>query len=308
MSERKQGFTLVELLVVIAIIGILVALLLPAIQAARESARRTQCTNNLKQYALALQNYADTYSGALPYGSTHPVGWLGDAPRPLLQRHAFIPRLWPFLEQQALVDRYNFALPFHVGENLAAVATRVDIYYCPSDRPGAMWTRDPFHRCRGNYVCNFGNDYYWYPDQGTPAPYRRREWRGAPFLFLFHIRLAEVRVGLSNTMAMSETIFPHADGGNDSRGDVFNDDGGRAVFMTMTTPNSWEPDHTHANCGYPHDHTAPCIAVGHLNYQTARSRHPGGVNAAYLDGSVQFINDTVDLEVWISAGATRGVP
>ncbi|MFO7905621.1 MAG: DUF1559 domain-containing protein [Planctomycetota bacterium] len=305
-TQRKSGFTLVELLVVIAIIGILVALLLPAVQAAREAARRMQCTNNLKQYGLAIHNYADTYGEALPFGSTYPVTWVAGAPTPVMQRHAFIPRLWPFLEQQALADRYDFVQPFYVGENLTSVASPIDIYYCPSDRPRAMWKTDPYTRCRGNYVCNFGNDYYWYPDEGTRAPFRRPEWRGAPFMFLFNIRLTEIEDGLSNTLAMSEIIMANTDAGNDARGDVFNDDGGRATFMTMTTPNSTEPDHVHLNCGYPNDHPAPCIAVSHLNYQAARSKHPGGVNACFCDGSVHFISETVDLEAWISAGSSRG--
>src|SRR6476659_4602072 len=96
MSSSKKAFTLVELLVVIAIIGVLVALLLPAVQAARESARRTQCTNNLKQVALALHNYGDTYKSAFPVGE-YSCCW-----------GTWLVALLPYIEQQSLYDQYKY--------------------------------------------------------------------------------------------------------------------------------------------------------------------------------------------------------
>src|SRR6266487_1639836 len=96
MSEAKRGFTLVELLVVIAIIGVLVALLLPAVQAARESARRTQCSNNLKQVVLAMTNYADTNKSTFPVGE-YNWGW-----------GTWLVGLLPYIEQKALFDNYKF--------------------------------------------------------------------------------------------------------------------------------------------------------------------------------------------------------
>lgn len=111
-----RAFTLVELLVVIAIIGVLIALLLPAVQAAREAARRTQCTNHLKQFGLGMHNYMDVNDTALPYGATTP-GWgdyFGVASMP---RSTWMPRIWPFIEQQTLYSMYDFTKAWHVMPN-----------------------------------------------------------------------------------------------------------------------------------------------------------------------------------------------
>src|SRR5688500_18954736 len=104
VRRRKSGFTLVELLVVIAIIGVLVALLLPAVQAAREAARRTQCVNNLKQLGLGIHNYHDTYKvippGALDFGATPTAG-------PTIPSWGFATKILPFIEQGTVYDRLN---------------------------------------------------------------------------------------------------------------------------------------------------------------------------------------------------------
>ena len=162
-TRRLSGFTLVELLVVIAIIGILIALLLPAVQAAREAARRMQCTNHLKQWGLAMQNYESTYK-ILSYpnsrlGGTSSCSALGGP-----YRISYPPFLWPFVEQQPLYDQYDFNLPFHYpygqgpgNGNEPAVMVQVPLYFCPSDRQG-MWAppADSHTRSRGNYVLNWG--------------------------------------------------------------------------------------------------------------------------------------------------------
>src|SRR5438105_8446614 len=105
LKRKRAGFTLVELLVVIAIIGVLVALLLPAVQSARESSRRTKCTNNLKQLALAMHNFHDT-NGRLPFaGSTVPV------------RQSWVSQLWPYCEQQGAAGSYDYNKGFHEVPN-----------------------------------------------------------------------------------------------------------------------------------------------------------------------------------------------
>src|SRR3954463_10324655 len=105
--KLRLGFTLVELLVVIAIIGVLVALLLPAVQSARESSRRMQCTNNVKQWVLAMHTYADT-NGTLPYGPREA---------PSTNRHSWVPLLWPYIEQQNLYTQYSFNVGFYLPPN-----------------------------------------------------------------------------------------------------------------------------------------------------------------------------------------------
>ena len=149
----RRAFTLVELLVVIAIIGVLVALLLPAVQSARESSRRVQCINHMKQWVLAMHNYNDT-NGVLPYGPREV---------PATRRHSWVPPLWPFVEQMGLYTQYDFNVGFYlppntIGGGNAATANlngptgqRVKIYYCPSDRFGAVQTAttDPYYRAKG---------------------------------------------------------------------------------------------------------------------------------------------------------------
>src|ERR1700722_831199 len=124
-SANGRGFTLIELLVVIAIIGILIALLLPAIQAARESARRSQCSNNLKQIGIGMHNYHDTHR-VLPFGCGAP-----DAVTP--QTGTWAALLLPFIEQQTVYALFNFKLAMNDPGNAAAVASLVDTYVCPSD-------------------------------------------------------------------------------------------------------------------------------------------------------------------------------
>src|SRR5262245_27322192 len=152
MRPTKHGFTLVELLVVIAIIGVLVALLLPAVQAAREAARRSQCTNNLKQIGIGVHNYADVHR-VMPAGNYHSVfgSWLV--------------HLLPYVEQQQLHQMYsndgmagypNSGIRYGTAQNLPVTRTQLKVYTCTSDTKSAMASLISgvtFH----NYVANYGN-------------------------------------------------------------------------------------------------------------------------------------------------------
>jgi len=194
-----RGFTLVELLVVIAIIGVLIALLLPAVQAAREAARRSQCVNNLKQWGLALTNY-ESALGTLPYGCISDDGINTNTK----DRKTFVIAIWPYLEQQGLSDIYDPEIPFWEDENRPAVTTQIAMYYCPSDRGPAMWRGDPYTRARGNYVVNFGNVNFYQNSTIGGQTYIPAPFGDFPNGKHKPTALRQITDGVSNTMFMSE--------------------------------------------------------------------------------------------------------
>jgi len=158
----RRGFTLVELLVVIAIIGTLIGLLLPAVQAARESARRSSCQNTLKQWGLAMLHIVDAKK-KFPIATTNNP------------RTSWVPFTWAYIEYPELAKGYNTNNHFYASENSAARQVTVPLYYCPSDRPNAMWTADSATRVRDNYVVNWGTAIPYANAGGTlagNAPFR----------------------------------------------------------------------------------------------------------------------------------------
>ncbi len=313
MVRNRLAFTLVELLVVIAIIGILIALLLPAVQAAREAARRSQCTNNLKQIALGVHNYHDTYK-AFPiggYGCCWGTWLLG---------------VLPFVEQQALADLYQGegydgrpATPepprYGVAVNLPVTRTQVATYTCPSDSNTAsmsLMSGVTFH----NYVANYGNtNMLMITPLGTDTAGNPNRYGGAPFSWTWFqhgvtldakgIKLADVWDGTSNTLLFSETVQGKS---GDLRGFAWWRSGSH--FETYTTPNTAAPDVLNAasSCVMTDPANPPCTASTTLfhEYVAARSRHPGGVNAALCDGSVRFVANTINLDTWRWLGTIRG--
>jgi prepilin-type N-terminal cleavage/methylation domain-containing protein/prepilin-type processing-associated H-X9-DG protein len=312
-KPAPSGFTLVELLVVIAIIGVLVALLLPAVQAAREAANRMSCANNLKQWTLATHNFADTRQGFFPVGGMHH----NNANTKLEDGNTYLRiswpvMLWPFIEQQALWDQYNIKQPFHElapSKNNELLRVKLDAYYCPSDRVGAQQgTNDAHWRVLGNYVANMGNTHLW-QNAADQAIYK-----GSPFGINHTYRLAEVTDGLSNTACFSELLIAAPGELSDVRGDILNDDGSPG-FMSILTPNSMQPDQcqkckpSSVNQSHGDWKSIPCQAVGANNelvQVAARSRHPGGVQVSLCDGSVRFVSDTVAPLVWTAALSSRG--
>jgi prepilin-type N-terminal cleavage/methylation domain-containing protein/prepilin-type processing-associated H-X9-DG protein len=318
----RAAFTLIELLVVIAIIAILIGLLLPAVQKVREAAARAQCSNNLKQWGLAMHNYHDV-NGALPYagnrcypGGTEIAGG-GCSNGGVAARKTFYTALWPYLEQTALYNQYQQNLGFYQAPNCVMnaftglVAQPVKVYYCPSDRPGALWSYDPYYRVRGNYVANYGDQLLFAvsPLPAADGPFGWTYSGGFGGFVPYHRTLVAITDGTSNTLMLSETRIPASDNAPDGRGDVMND-GNSHWFMTYNTPNSGIDRNSNvcpSSATDPnYDPTSPCVQAGD-NLMSARSRHTGGVNAVRCDGSVAFYPNSIDLVTWRALGtATRG--
>ena len=290
---RSHGFTLVELLVVIAIIGLLVALLLPAVNAAREAARRMQCMNNLKQIGLAMHNYHDAKL-TFPPGQLYagPTGSIAGAQRnPGWSWSAFI---LPQMEETALYNQFDFDLRLSVGINLQLVRAENPNFLCPTailpdngviEGPvGTTWAiRDP-GMAPSNYVGNGGAFRESFRTYALPP-----EWVNGIFARDSANRMKDVTDGLSNTFLVGETIH----------------------YMFLWDPNLY--GRTHA--GYVGAHaTLHCVRLGNrkLNPPLAASNvvrreafasyHPGGANFARCDGSVAFVSDAIE-----NLNVSRGV-
>jgi prepilin-type N-terminal cleavage/methylation domain-containing protein/prepilin-type processing-associated H-X9-DG protein len=318
MRRSRHGFTLVELLVVIAIIGILIALLLPAVQSAREAARRSQCTNNVKQIALAVHNYADSYK-------TYPIGEWDCC------YGTWLLALLPYIEQAQLYRQYNrpagmegnqFGAAPSGGDirygsavNLPVTRTQVSAYTCPSDsvtKSTSVISGVAFH----NYVGNHGNT-----TLARTSPFQGVNYGGAPFIAVFYsdpwlstflsaaekgrkvVRLQEVLDGTSNTLLVAETVQ-----GRDADLRGFAWWGGGAHFETSIPPNSAQPDVMQSNCVTRNPLNPPCVVRSNSNPErlASRSRHPGGVQASMCDGSVRFVTDNIALDVWRPLGSSAG--
>ncbi|HUY92388.1 MAG TPA: DUF1559 domain-containing protein [Pirellulales bacterium] len=310
---RRQGFTLVELLVVIAIIGILVALLLPAVQAAREAARRTQCNNNLKQMGIGMQNYHDIYR-SLPVGA-YSCCW-----------GTWLVGLLPYVEQTNLRGRYDdnnkYGVPVDNARygnaiNLPVTSTQLSIYMCPSDTPNVPFGSG-FPVTSHNYAANFGNTtllaqanlngvvFNGAPfdiSGSAPGEGQINEYNNANPSAANAYKFSDIRDGLSNTLMVSEMLQAV---GSDLRG--FSWWGGAAGFTTYLPPNSYLPDTPFQNCVNRPELNLPCTSptTAQPAMLASRSQHVGGVQSAMCDGSVQFINETINLYIWRALGTSHG--
>lgn len=299
MSRHRKGFTLIELLVVIAIIGILVALLLPAVQAAREAARRTECANNLKQFGLALHTYHDSQK-------SFPPGRWGGAGGRVYGPHGL---LLQYMEQSNVHQLINFRKFWDDPENAAARATTVATFLCPSDPQGSA----PPGWAGNNYQHNEGSDLAM--SSGT-------------FFHSSYIRMADIVDGTSQTAAFSERF--KGDWSNaiaTERSDMFSPGGSPATpddamkvcanldyknLAYQRFSNSGAPwlagtaDHF---VGYQHispPQSRSCHFPPGKSARSANSGHPGGVNLLACDGAVAFISKTIDLRIWRGMGTREG--
>jgi prepilin-type N-terminal cleavage/methylation domain-containing protein/prepilin-type processing-associated H-X9-DG protein len=315
MKSRRlsqAGFTLIELLVVIAIIAILIGLLLPAVQKVREAAARIRCQNNMKQWGLALHNYHDVNS-KLPYFTQVTPN-----------RQNWMPFVMPYLEQANLVAAYNLNTHWYNAPNLAVTQIPLPINYCPSDRPGAMWTdQSGYVSARGNYLVCYGNLTFG----GTAMVGAGRGVFGCASatnpggnVFVpYQSTLVQITDGTSNTLLLSEVIVAKLDnnqggGGNwqlgDFRGHIWHDATSSNpshcpnIFMTINPPNSSVPDNALCGTVANTDPLMPCANSGTTSRQnTARSRHTGGVNAVLADGSVRFYSNSTAVATWRAMGS-----
>lgn len=313
MSSRQanrtaQGFTLVELLVVIAIIGVLVALLLPAIQAAREAARRTECINKLKQIGLAAQNY-------LAAKKTFPIGSQADNEADRIIVHQWTVYLMPYLELSSLYDQYDFKVgdrgPGFDTINGPLFRTPIAAYQCPSSEQGFV---QQWGWSRSNYVACFSPDGSWVEPNNWSADglinvstFNPSAKSGLQALFNFNVARGpkEITDGTSNTFVFSEVI-PGLDNEYDFRGCWSVDHG--VAYTHRLTPNSTLPDQLVYTCPPNVPPDAPCKKAPSFGtaFWAARSRHSGGVNAARADGSVSFVTDEVDSLAWIASASING--
>jgi prepilin-type N-terminal cleavage/methylation domain-containing protein/prepilin-type processing-associated H-X9-DG protein len=303
-SKRVSGFTLVELLVVIAIIGILVGLLLPAVQAAREAARRMQCTNNLKQLGLALHNYESAHRSFPPgviWGST-----TANFARPRLNFHC---QLFPFIEQNNVYGRINTdnfvgstgGAWFTSTVNIPATTAPMPHLRCPSDNASPQYEQATVRILyyRSNY---FGVWHGFQTNDVLAVSYGRSAATKAFFGANVPIKIRDITDGTSNTVALAEAL-----GGMnqvDARGFIWGDQAAFQFLFAELAPNSKLPDrcpNAAQGCrSVPNnDPNRPWVAAA-TGTETcaARSMHTGGVNVARADGSVGFVSSSLELATW----------
>ncbi len=315
MRRAKPGFTLVELLVVIAIIGVLVSLLLPAVQSAREAARRTQCANNLRQIAVALHNYHDNI-GRFPPGGIYYSANAWPAPTNYNWRASWLLMLLPQLEQQGLYDQYDFnILPQGSDDNRAVVATSLKVLICPSTgTESAAWfsSGTNLRFAKGNYGACFsaGSGFSQDSFRGTRMDTERAAFNASG---RYGAQLADIKDGTSNVIAVAEIL--NRDNEKDYRGGWAHPHGSFFCGGNQTLcardvrmmPNGNANDDCLADkiWGCPasnrptRDPQLYCITqAGDRPVVAARSYHPGGVHAVMCDGSVRFISDSIEGENW----------
>ena len=326
--SHGRGFTLIELLVVIAVISVLIALLLPAVQAAREAARRIQCTNNLKQLGLALHDY-ESLAGVLPpsvvVAKSGSVFWSNG-----WSVHG---RLLPLIEQGIIFNSVNFTFSYSMPDNTTVSRLSLSSFICPSEiRPEPKTTATSQFGVV-NYNWNMGDWYVWgglgagAGNRGAFGVNRSRRW-------------AEFTDGLSNTLVASEvksyqavltncdlsTVFepgsipsPAADpyvavpeyrSGNCKLRTTAHAEwvDGQAIETGFTT--SWAPNRTILGgaASLDVDIVSHGEKSGGPTYAaiTARSYHPGGVNGLFGDGSVRFVKDAINGTTWRALGTVAG--
>jgi prepilin-type N-terminal cleavage/methylation domain-containing protein/prepilin-type processing-associated H-X9-DG protein len=333
IGRERRGFTLIELLVVVAIIALLIGLLLPAVQSAREAARRAQCVNNLKQLGLAIVQYEGSLGGLppsaivvrLPDNSLWTADWGPFA------------RILPYIEQGARYAAFNMTVAYGDQSNLTVTAQVIDLYLCPSEPNRQPFLDVNFGLTGGvNYGFSLGDWYVWLGPNNAP-----------PNRSAFGVNVSRTWAafadGTSQTLLMSEVknYQPY-----------IRDCGGLSKVTDPNTvpppsadPMTVAPEYTGSGCSFfTNGHSQwPEVTVHHIGFTTAwppnkktpggagnaypdvdldgqreriggptfaavtsRSWHPGGVNALFGDGSVRFVKDSTGGTIWRALGTIAG--
>ncbi|QDS91110.1 hypothetical protein EC9_53300 [Rosistilla ulvae] len=325
-KNSKRGFTLVELLVVISIIGVLVGLLLPAVQAAREAARRMSCSNNLKQIGLSLHNYESAFR-VFPSQSSSP----GPGAEWTTQRGSWFTSILPFIEQDGLFSSFDSDYHWHAPENLEAVSTEVPMLRCPSapDRTGFEWTvLVDYPNGSSTYSLTARDTYYGattdYANVGgvgsqlsatLPPQQQLSDPSNCGVLKSTAVRLAEIIDGLSNTVLLVEcagrpVLY--------QKGRAVPDgvtpktwSGSSSVTRPLPTGGVWA-SHNKGFLVYgsqPDGNTAirpGLCSVNCSNDNEVYAFHPGGANVLMSDGAVRFISESLPIEQLVALVSRNG--
>jgi len=338
LKRRHRAFTLIELLVVIAIIAVLIGLLLPAVQAAREAARRSQCVNNLKQIALALHNY-ESAQGSFPwnqnsynniYPNLPPGGDDGNS-------WSALALMLPYLEQTQVHNSINFSFGFNefaepqggIVDPIAktAIQTTIASFICPSDNG----------KGRNSYRASNGTNWDWWSREAGAGPMTRNA----------DAKISNVTDGTSNTISFGERNRGDGDTSRFNPGDVYvgvpasawglpnyviSAPADYAIIQSSVIPDcvaaskaagtaTWNwggfywaaGDYPGAKMNFnlgPNSKVPDCSPWGGvgagIGFYSARSRHPGGVNCAMTDGSVKFIKDSIAIPIWYALATRSG--
>jgi prepilin-type N-terminal cleavage/methylation domain-containing protein/prepilin-type processing-associated H-X9-DG protein len=356
----RRAFTLIELLVVIAIIGVLIALLLPAVQAAREAARRSQCSNNLKQIGLAALNFESTY-GTLPPGN----GPCGTAEAPNTStcggRATPLAIILPYMENAAIYAAFNLQFNLNVfgpnTVNFTAQTSLVSSYICPSDgnntKMDGIIAYANYMASTGNTASSeFGSGFaFQEPNQNRLGVFNFQINRSAPRFLpgqttvnpqyreaIGAVKLAQIRDGTSNTGMFSETQRSYAAASTLAASGVPPEDPLNVYIQNVVIDNFVTPLADQGGCRFgmpnystriyyraqqyyrslpqngfyshtltPNSRFFDCGSSNYVqNHGAARSYHPGGVNAVFCDGSVRFIKDSINADVWRAVGSRAG--